>query len=96
MSEDDEWTQQQKLTADDAAAGDRFGSSVSISDNYAIIGAPDEDDDDNRDSGSAYIFKLGGGEWDQLQKLTADDAAAGDTFGKCVSIKGDYTIIGGS
>ncbi|MBK6947742.1 MAG: FG-GAP repeat protein [Haliscomenobacter sp.] len=33
------WTQVQKLTASDAAALDVFGSSVSISGNYAIVGA---------------------------------------------------------
>jgi len=34
------WTQQQKLTASDAAAGDVFSQSVSISGDYALIGSP--------------------------------------------------------
>jgi len=48
-------TQLHKLLASDAAAVDNFGYSVAISGNYAIVGAPYNDDGGN-DSGSAYIF----------------------------------------
>ncbi len=33
------WTQQAKLTASDAAAGDQFGYSVSVSGDTAVVGA---------------------------------------------------------
>ena len=46
------WTQQQKLTASDAASNDGLGVTVSLSGDYALIGAPR----DNADTGSAYIF----------------------------------------
>ena len=51
------WTQQAKLTADDGAASDYFGVSVSISadGNTAVIGVYG-DDDKGTNSGSAYIF----------------------------------------
>ena len=39
------WTQAQKLTASDRAARDQFGKSVSISGDYAIVGANQEDED---------------------------------------------------
>ena len=87
------WSQQQKLTASDGAAGDDFGRSVSISGDYAIIGAYG-DDDKGTNSGSAYIFKWNGTGWVQQQKLTASDGAANDWFGHSVSISGDYAIIG--
>jgi hypothetical protein len=87
------WSQQQKLTASDAAAGDYFGDSVSISGDYAIVGA-DCDDDKGAESGSAYIFKRDGATWSQQAKLTASDGAAKDYFGCSVSISGDYAIIG--
>ncbi|MCK4966605.1 hypothetical protein KAS50_06220, partial [bacterium] len=51
----DNWGQQAKLTAGDAAGGDEFGISVSISGDYAIVGAR-YDDDAGSNSGSAYIF----------------------------------------
>ncbi len=90
------WTQQNKLTASDGAAGDRFGYSVSISDDYAIVGAR-WDDDGESNSGSAYIFTpndVDPNNWDQQAKLTASDAAADDEFGFSVSISGDYAIVG--
>lgn len=85
------WIQQAKLTADDGAADDNFGRSVSISgsgsDQYAIMGAI-HDDDKGNNSGSAYIFKHDGTSWSQQAKLTADDGAADDYFGFSVSISG--------
>ena len=87
------WNQQQKLLASDGAAVDYFGISVSISGDYAIVGAI-YDDDKGSDSGSAYIFKWNGTSWSQQQKLTASDGAAADQFGRSVSISGDYTIVG--
>jgi len=87
------WPQQAKLTASDGAAYDHFGNSVSISGDYAIIGAP-SDGDKGVLSGSAYIFKRDGTTWIQQQKLTASDGAAYDEFGQSVSISGDYAIVG--
>ena len=86
------WTQQTKLVASDAAGSDRFGWSVAIDGDYAIIGS--ERDDDPTDSGSAYIFKRSGTSWTQQSKLTASDAAATDYFGYSVGISGDYAIVG--
>ena len=82
-----------KLTASDAAASDIFGWSVSISGDWAIVGASG-DDDDGEDSGSAYLFKRDGEVWDQKQKLTAEDADASDYFGMSVSIDGYWAIVG--
>ena len=82
-----------KLTAGDGAADDRFGWSVSISGDYAIVGAY-LDNDKGSNSGSAYIFQRTGGSWTQVDKLTAGDGAAGDWFGESVSISGDYAIVG--
>jgi len=45
-----------KLTASDGAASDRFGNSVSVNGDVAIVGAI-WDDDQGDLSGSAYIFE---------------------------------------
>ncbi|KAA3606899.1 MAG: T9SS C-terminal target domain-containing protein [Calditrichaeota bacterium] len=87
------WSQQAKLTASDAAAADFFGWSVSISGDYAVVGAR-EDDDAGSSSGAAYIFNRSGVSWSQQTKLTASDAATADQFGWSVSISGDYAIVG--
>ncbi len=52
---DDVWAEEVKLTASDAAADDRFGSSVSISGDRAVVGAY-RNDDAGPFSGSAYVF----------------------------------------
>jgi hypothetical protein len=88
------WGEIQKLTASDAASEDAFGTSVSISGNYAIIGA-EGDNDAGLYTGSAYIFNRdGSGSWSQATKLTNPDGAAYDNFGHSVSISGDYAIVG--
>ncbi|KAL7501813.1 hypothetical protein ACHAXN_000133, partial [Cyclotella atomus] len=91
------WTQVAKLTASDGAADDRFGASVSVSGNTAVIGSY-LDDDRGLSSGSAYIFQYNSvaNSWTQVAKLTASDGAAGDRFGYSVSVSGDTAVIGSS
>ena len=72
-----------KLTANDGAAGDLFGDSVSISGTTAVVGAR-FDDDRGDGSGSAYVFELSDGTWSQVAKLTATDGDTGDLFGVSV------------
>ncbi len=83
------WTETAKLTASDAATGDRFGRSVSMSHpgNRVIVGAL-YDDHIGADAGSAYIFDYDGTTWTETVKLTASDAAGGELFGQGVSISG--------
>ena len=56
------WNQQAKLTANDGAASDRFGVSVSLSSEgiTALVGAPWDDTSGGTDAGSVYVFTLGG------------------------------------
>jgi len=82
-----------KITASDGAADDYFGNSVSISGDYAVVGAPN-DTDNERNSGSAYVFKRTGTSWAQEAKLLASDGAAFHDFGVSVSISGDYAVVG--
>ena len=84
------WTQQQKLTASDGAAGDQFGWSVAVDGETVVIGA--QSDDGAR--GAAYVFRRSGTVWTQEQKLTAVDGATFDQFGYSVSISGDSVVCG--
>jgi len=83
----------QEVTASTGSSDDYFGHSVSIHGDYAIIGAP-YDDDLGLSSGSAYIFYWDGTSWIEQAHLTASDGAAGDAFGVSVSIWGDYVLVG--
>ena len=50
------WSQTQKLTASDGAAGDSLGESVAISGNNALIGAFGATVDGHQGAGAAYFF----------------------------------------
>jgi len=84
------WSQQAKLTAADAAAGDLFGASVSLSGTTAVAGAAGK----FVGTGAAYVFINSSTSWSQQAKLTAADGASGDLFGFSVSISGDTVLAG--
>ena len=84
------WTQQQKLTASDAANGDKFGFSVSIYDETIVVGASDK----NSNTGAAYVFTRSETTWTQQQKLTASDAELDDNFGYSVTLCEDTVVVG--
>jgi hypothetical protein len=89
--------------------GDSFGSSVAISGNTIVVGAPYEDssanggEDDNSATyaGAAYVFTRSDGIWSQQAYLKASNAEGtnandedGDRFGSSVAVSGDTLIIG--
>ncbi len=83
---------QSKLTADDAAANDEFGYSVTIDGNTAVVGIPGS----NNKTGAAYVFTRSADNsgWEQTAKLTASGGAADDEFGISVAVDGDTVVIG--
>jgi hypothetical protein len=81
-----------------ASAGDQFGVSVAIHGDYAIVGAPYEDDANGSDSGKAYIFNVGSS-GSSTALITLDNpnptgTSADDNFGSSVAINDDYAIVG--
>jgi uncharacterized repeat protein (TIGR01451 family) len=88
------WSEQQKLLASDGAAGDGFGSAVSIDADSAVVGAARGDTTGGADAGSAYVFLRAGTAWGEQQKLLASDGAAGDHFGATVSVAGETAVAG--
>lgn len=91
---DGSWTEQGKLTASGVGIGDRFGSSVDVSGDRIVVGAP-LDDDVGINSGSAYVFELDGARtWTLASMLTLIDGATMDEFGGSVSIDGDLIAVG--
>ncbi len=84
------WAEEAILTASNGAANDKFGISVSLNGDYAVIGAYRG----NSNQGTAYIFKRTGTSWVEEAILTASNGAAFDNFGYSVFIDGDYAVIG--
>ena len=84
------WSQEAKITASDAAAGDQFGGSVSLSATTAVAGALGK----SGSTGAAYVFINSGTNWTQQAKLTASDGASGNEFGYSVAVSGDTVLAG--
>ena len=79
------WTQTAKLTASDAADGDKFGQSVAVSDGIVVVGAPENGD------GAVYIFEKSGGSWTQTERLTPGGTGY---LGRSVSISNSVVVAG--
>jgi hypothetical protein len=82
------WAQVTKLTAADAAGGDEFGFSLSISGDTVVIGAV-LDDSAASDSGSAYVFEFactgGPGEAGADLRASRTGSSIGVTFAPACS-----------
>lgn len=89
------WIEVALLSADDSVSGDRFGWSVDISNNHAVVGAPLHNID-----GAAYVFWHSGNNWVLNQKLVqqfdsnTDDAMTYDFFGISVATGDGVIAIG--
>lgn len=94
----DNWGEVTPLIPEDFKFGS-YGKSVSLNGDYALIGAPADDFDQNGtneldDAGAAFLFKREGDVWLEVQKLVASDRASGDRFGDAVAITeaGDFIV----
>jgi hypothetical protein len=88
------WAQQAKLTASDARAADIFGTSVGLSSDTLVAGAPGHKGSGGDSQGAAYVFVRQGTNWVQQAELTAADGAAGDLLGRSVAVSGGTVVIG--
>lgn len=82
-----------KWGASDAEFGDRFGSSIAVSGDTAVIGAVWDDLGAAIDAGSVYVFVRIGGAWVEQQKLSAPNPATNGNFGGAVAIAGDTLVV---
>ncbi|MBV5304948.1 MAG: hypothetical protein JZU70_12255, partial [Chlorobium sp.] len=90
----DTWTEQTKLYARDGEyAAQGFGSSVAISGDVLMVGAP-QDNSLGANAGAVYIFQRSGADWWQAAKLKASDGAANDSFGTAVAVSGVTALVG--
>jgi hypothetical protein len=87
------WLQQQELTASDGASLARFGLSVAVNDDTIVVGA-DGDSELGFFSGAIYVFALDGSNWIEQQKLHAQDARPGASFGYHLAMSGHTIVVG--
>ncbi len=84
-----------KLVASDGVTTDFMGSDVAISGSTIVVGVYG-DDDSGADSGSAYIYKWNGTDYDETKIIASDggDGVGQDFFGISVAIDGDTIVTG--
>lgn len=87
------WSRVADLTATDITSGDNYGTSVGISGDYAIVGAPSKNTVSYDEGGAYILFRDSGGTWSQQAILSGENDEP-EKFGQAVAIDGDYAIVG--
>ena len=91
---DGSWIEMTKLIASDGTEDEYFGFSVSLSGDYALVGAH-RDKELGFYAGAAYVFeRQNDGSWMEVTKLTASDGTKRQIFGESVSLLGDRALVG--
>ena len=101
------WTQQAYLKASNTELRDYFGTSLAISGDTVVVGAPfessnatgvngDQADNSATGSGAAYVFVRTGTTWTQQAYLKASNTELRDYFGTSLAISGDTVVVGAS
>lgn len=84
------WNQEAKLTASDAAVSNYFGYDVAFHNGQIAAGAYGVDSY----TGATYVYALNGTAWDEIARLTTNDATANNFFGVTVAMHDDFIVAG--
>jgi hypothetical protein len=87
------WIDYATLTPSDGAGGDRFGGSIALSGNTALISAR-QHSETGTNSGVVYVFNNIGGTWTEVAQLTPSDLHIADQFGSDLAMDGDRFVAG--
>jgi hypothetical protein len=101
------WVQEAYLKASNTGAADHFGTSVAVSGDTLVIGAPGEssnatgvngnqNSESVSGSGAAYVFVRNGSIWSQQAYLKASNPGQDDGFGGDVALSGGTVVVGAS
>ena len=85
------WTQQQKLTASDGLQDLRFGASVALKGDIALVGSSLGS---VSASNSAYVFRRSANVWSEELKLVPSQGINGNASGKSVALDADTALVG--
>lgn len=93
------WIEQARISGSDIApSGNAFGSTIAMSGDTIVVGAPSDDCAAGINCGSVYVFVKPPGGWEdmfEVAKLSASDATQNAQFGLYgLAIDGDTVIVG--
>jgi choice-of-anchor B domain-containing protein len=70
-----QWMERGRLAGQGVTKGDRFGASISLAGDMALIGAPGPQGGPQAKSGQAFVFRRGGtGGWAESARLAVEDS----------------------
>ena len=87
------WLQQLKLVEPATLAGDKFGFSLALSNNVAVVGAPSASAG-CQGCGAASVYQRFGANWSRVSRLLAADAAQFDNLGTAVAATTEGAVLG--
>ena len=90
------WSEQAKLTPSRGSEFERFGSSVAISGDTAVVGANRADrlEQEQSESGASYVYARNGSSWTEQARLTTSDGLTSDWLGTSVAIDRETIVVG--
>jgi Tol biopolymer transport system component len=77
-------------------SSDRFGQTVALSGDTAVVAAPAADVNGVRDAGAVYVYVRDGARWTEQARLTASNMAPWDNFGRALALEGDTLVVSGN
>jgi len=75
---------------------DKFGTSVAIEGDRAVVGAPLHDIAGLLSTGAAYVFERVGGAWQFRSKLIGNPPTYAERVGSAVALDGERILVGGN
>ena len=93
LNSEGKWGLVSYVFSDSLSSGDAFGHDVSVSGDFAIIGAF-ATDIVGTSSGAAYLYKRVDGKWFEVSQITQESPVSRDYFGFTVAIEDSMVVIG--
>ena len=88
------WVEDAILMASDAQTFTKFGQAVANSGSVAIVGAPEDSNENGAAAGAVYHFRASGGVWSEFEKVIASDGQQFDFYGESVALAGRRVVVG--
>lgn len=88
------WPQIAEFNPPDGAAGDWFGSSVSIWGNYAAVGASEKNINGNAGAGKVYLYRKSAIGWVLIAQIVSPVVKDRENFGKALYIRDNKMFVG--
>lgn len=86
-----EFRQEAVFQAEDTQAGDRFGVSLALDGDRALVAATRHDEQ----KGGVYVFeRTGAGSWQQTARLESADVEKGNRYGSSLALSGNRAFAG--